>query len=257
MAGKKISKTLLSFFLVLAGCANIYTARGVYHRLQPGETLAAVASRYGASLQEVAETNDVEDASQVKAGKSIFIPRARVGHFAAHRRQGKSSKSSKGKVAARHHTVRRKAGVIEVDHNRFAWPVVGEISSLYGVRRGRRHDGVDVRSPRGTSIHAAADGEVVYSKRLRGYGNLILLKHSKNFFTVYAHNSVNLVKKGTRIREGQVIAKVGSTGRATGPHVHFEVREGTKPRNPLFFLPKNRYAAKARVEGPFAAQGGE
>ena len=90
---------------------------------------------------------------------------------------------------------------------------------------------------------------MVYSKRLRGYGNLILLKHEGDFFTVYAHNSVNLAKKGSRIRRGQVIAKVGSTGRSTGPHVHFEVREGSRPRNPLFFLPRRSEVAKALKEG--------
>ena len=78
---------------------------------------------------------------------------------------------------------------------------------------------------------------------MRGYGNLVLLKHGDDFFTVYAHNSVNLVKKGKRVKRGETIAKVGRTGRATGPHLHFEVREGTKARNPLFFLPK-----KGRVE---------
>lgn len=139
---------------------------------------------------------------------------------------------------------------IEADHGRFSWPVEGEISSLYGVRRGRRHDGVDLRSPRGTPVRAADDGEVVYSKRLRGYGNLILLKHGDGFFTVYAHNAVNLVKKGAQVKRGQMISKVGSTGRATGPHLHFEVREGSKPRNPLFFLPKRAAVAKALEEAP-------
>lgn len=251
MVGKNKVGALITPLLVVVwvACANIYTARGVYHHVQPGETLNQLATRYGASLQELAEINDVENSSQLKVGQPIFIPGVRVGG---------------GSLARRHNRPQRKftaspgsSSRIEVHHGRFAWPIEGELSSLYGVRHGRRHDGIDIRASRGTPILAAADGEVVYSKRLRGYGNLILLKHREDFFTVYAHTSVNLVKKGARIKKGQMIAKVGSTGRSTGPHLHFEVREGTKPRNPLFFLSTNRYAERARGKDSGLALGGE
>lgn len=216
-------------FILLSGCANVYTARGVYHRVQNGETLISLSEKYQVPLQDLAEVNNIEDPKDLKTGRPVFIPGVRAARFRQSRWKKKQKQAS---------LIPRDSEKIEVDHDRFLWPVRGDLSSIFGIRNGRRHDGLDIRAHRGTSIHAAAPGEVVYSKRLHGYGNLILLKHSGNFFTVYAHNSVNLVKKGQKVGKGQVIGKVGSTGRATGPHLHFEVREGRKPRNPLFFLPK-------------------
>jgi len=88
-------------------------------------------------------------------------------------------------------------------------------------------------------VRAAADGTVLYAgDQQTGYGNLVILRHAQDMITVYAHNSVNLVSENQKVKQGEVIAKVGSTGRSTGPHLHFEIRKRTKPRNPLFFLPK-------------------
>ncbi|MBI2083674.1 MAG: LysM peptidoglycan-binding domain-containing M23 family metallopeptidase [Deltaproteobacteria bacterium] len=192
--------------------------------------MLSVSEKYQVPLQDLAELNNIEDPKELRIGRPVFIPGVRAGRFKTSRWKKKQKSAS---LVPRDFPEK-----IEVDHGRFSWPIRGDLSSVFGVRKGRRHDGLDIRASRGTPIHAAAAGEVVYSKRLHGYGNLILLKHSKNFFTVYAHNSVNLVKKGQKVEKRQVIGKVGSTGRATGPHLHFEVREGKKPRNPLFFLPK-------------------
>lgn len=100
------------------------------------------------------------------------------------------------------------------------------------------HDGIDIAAPEGTPIHAAAAGEVVYAdSRLAGYGKLIILRHRYNQFTAYAHNQRNLVHKGDRVKAGQVIARVGKTGRATAPHLHFEIRRGSTPVDPFSYLP--------------------
>lgn len=230
MAGNlkiRIGYFFLVYFVFLCGCTDIYTAKGLYHRLQKGESLGDLAERYHLPLQELAEINDIQDISSIKEGRSIFIPGVKARSFALLKR-------SKRRGGA------RPADKIQLYHGKFAWPIHGSISSGFGVRRGRRHDGIDIRAPRGTPIQAAEAGEVAFSDRLKGYGNLVLLKHSGNFYTVYAHNSVNLVKKGNRVKKGQVIAKVGRTGRATGPHLHFEVREGERSRNPLFFLPEKK-----------------
>jgi cytochrome c-type biogenesis protein CcmE len=131
---------------------------------------------------------------------------------------------------------RRSRAVASSPH--FIWPLDnGTYMSGFGVRHGRRHDGIDLAAKSGTPIKAAADGEVVFSKRMRGYGRLILIKHKDNFFTAYAHNRENLVNKGKKVKQGQVIAKVGRSGRATGNHVHFEVRKGQQAVDPLNFLP--------------------
>ncbi len=234
-----ISKKILLSLLVLGiGCANIYTARGVYHRLQRGETLSLLSRQYGVPLQELAEINNIEKEGEIRPGDSLFIPGVKAGRFHPKRRGRVALRRGSGEGRSSREG-RAQSDKIQVDHGRFSWPVRGELSSAYGVRNGRRHDGIDIRAERGTPVHAAADGEVVYSRRLSGYGNLVLLKHPGNFFTVYAHNAVNLVKKGVGIKKGEVVARVGSTGRASGPHLHFEVREGSRPRNPLFFLPRS------------------
>lgn len=119
----------------------------------------------------------------------------------------------------------------------FTWPIDGIFMSGFGIRRGRRHDGIDIATKKGTPIKASADGEVVFSGRMRGYGNLVLVRHAGNYFTAYAHNQVNLAKKGSAVKQGEIVAKVGRTGRATGNHVHFEIRKGQLAVNPLNYLP--------------------
>ena len=104
-----------------------------------------------------------------------------------------------------------------------------------------RTDAIDIGVKRGTPVVAAADGKVVFSDwGPKGYGLMVIVKHPNHLTTVYAHNSKNWVKKNDRVKKGQRIASVGSTGRSTGPHLHFEVRNDTHPRNPLKFLPSKR-----------------
>ncbi|MGE0821096.1 MAG: M23 family metallopeptidase [Candidatus Binatia bacterium] len=122
----------------------------------------------------------------------------------------------------------------------FLWPIEGTVTSGFGPRRGSFHDGVDIAAPRGTPVYAAAAGEVIFSDVLRGYGNIVILRHRKGYATVYAHNKRNLVKEGQRVRRGQRIAEVGQSGRATGPHLHFEIRRNNTTRDPLVFLPDDR-----------------
>lgn len=232
-------------FLLESGCAHVYTRKGVYYRSRPGEDLAKIAQKYHVSLQDLAEENNIEDPSEIRPGKSIYIPGvtpSSFGRIIEEERRKSGLPPTRKREATKQVASTLPATLIETDHGRFRWPLEGEISSGYGIRHGRRHDGVDIRAKVGTPVASAENGEVVFAKRMRGYGNLILIKHDDDFFTVYAHNSANLVKVGKKVKKGDVIAKVGRTGRTTGPHLHFEVREGSKTRNPLFFLPRNQYA---------------
>src|SRR5205807_10062013 len=113
------------------------------------------------------------------------------------------------------------------------WPASGVLISAFGTRERDHHDGIDLACPEGTTVRAAADGVVLFAGEQRGYGNLVLLAHDGDVVTVYAHNSENLVGKGERVTRGEEIARVGHSGNATGPHLHFEVRIGTHPRDPL------------------------
>lgn len=124
---------------------------------------------------------------------------------------------------------------------RFIWPVPNfyRVSSHFGQRGRKHHDGIDIPAPIGTPILAVDTGVVIYSDNgIRGYGNMIVLAHGDDLFTVYAHNKKNKVKKGERVDRGQKIAEIGNTGRSTGPHLHFEIRVKNKVRNPAQYLSK-------------------
>lgn len=125
---------------------------------------------------------------------------------------------------------------------RFSWPVPHffKVSSQFGPRGHKHHDGIDIPAPIGTPIVAVDTGVVIYSDDgIRGYGNMIVVAHGDDLFTVYAHNKRNKVDKGERVEKGQVIAHIGNTGRSTGPHLHFEIRVKNKVRNPAQFLSKS------------------
>ncbi|HSN14637.1 MAG TPA: M23 family metallopeptidase, partial [Anaeromyxobacteraceae bacterium] len=118
-----------------------------------------------------------------------------------------------------------------------AWPLKGVLYGRYGVRERRRHDGIDLAAPEGTPVLAAAAGTVIYAGEQPGYGAIVILRHEGGLVTLYAHNQRLLVKEGERVARGEPIARVGQSGKTSGPHLHFEVREGTRPKNPLLYLP--------------------
>jgi murein DD-endopeptidase MepM/ murein hydrolase activator NlpD len=124
------------------------------------------------------------------------------------------------------------------------WPTSGEISSYYGWRKspfgGRSesfHDGIDIANDSGTEVCAAADGQVVFAGWQPVYGRTILIEHGHGFATKYAHNSALLVEEGDRVKKGQVIARMGTTGRSTGPHLHFSIMKWDQTLDPLIYLP--------------------
>jgi len=124
----------------------------------------------------------------------------------------------------------------------FIWPVPSSrrISSHFGRRWGKKHDGIDIAAKRGAHILATSSGIVVYSgNKLGGYGNITVIAHKHGYFSVYAHAHKNFTKKGQKVHRGQVIATIGSTGRSTGPHLHFELRKNSRSLNPESLLSKN------------------
>jgi murein DD-endopeptidase MepM/ murein hydrolase activator NlpD len=132
-----------------------------------------------------------------------------------------------------------------------SWPVEAPLSSPFGRREGKAHDGIDLAAPEGTPVRAACDGAVVYAgSKLRGYGNLVILEHAGSLATVYAHNQALLVHEGEHVLRGAEIARSGATGHVTAPHLHFEVRQDGRPRDPLEYLdheqrPQTRVAGRA------------
>lgn len=137
-------------------------------------------------------------------------------------------------------------GTSRIGEPALRWPLLGRLSSRFGWRGGHPHEGIDLRTDPGTPIRAAAAGRVKYVGRQRGYGRLVILTHGGALETVYAHNRRNRVTRGARVERGQVIAEVGSSGNATAPHLHFEVRVRGRPTDPLGYLPRRPRSLASR-----------
>ncbi len=125
----------------------------------------------------------------------------------------------------------------------YRWPLAaGVVSSEFGARWGKKHEGIDIAADTGEPVLASAAGRVEYAGGgLRGYGNVVVLRHDEQTTTLYGHNSALKVKTGELVKPGQTIALLGSTGHSTGPHVHFEIRKGKTPADPRARLPKSRF----------------
>jgi murein DD-endopeptidase MepM/ murein hydrolase activator NlpD len=123
----------------------------------------------------------------------------------------------------------------------FRWPVRGRVIAGFGPKtNGQQNDGINLAVPEGTPIKAAEDGVVAYAgNELKGYGNLVLIRHGNGFVSAYAHASEILAKRGDQIKRGQVIARSGQTGNVTSPQLHFEIRKGATPVDPMQFLTGN------------------
>lgn len=199
-------------------------AQGIYHVVKRGETLWRICRAYGADLQQVAELNNIRDPSQIWEGQRIFIPGV------AGSVKTEVTRTPKG-------TIQESEPSIETFPGRFIWPLKGQVSSAFGIRNGMKHSGIDIKAPLGTPVVAAAAGEVIYRGQLRGYGNILILRHSEDHTTVYAHLEQMLVSEHQRVQQGDQIATVGNSGQSDGTHLHFEVRVRNVARNPLFYLP--------------------
>ncbi|MEK7313000.1 MAG: LysM peptidoglycan-binding domain-containing M23 family metallopeptidase, partial [Deltaproteobacteria bacterium] len=195
-----------------------------------------IAHAYGVDLQDLAEANNIKDHTQIKKGQRLFIPRVRpdpLSERVPRSGVGRTRKADKSRPSPP-----LKSRKVVVEKGKFAWPVKGTVVSPYGMRNDVMHQGIDIAAPRNTPILASESGTVVYANNgMKGYGNVVILKHAGDFYTVYAHNEKNLVKAGEKVKKSSAIALVGDTGNAEAYHVHFEVRQGKKTGNPLFFLP--------------------
>jgi murein DD-endopeptidase MepM/ murein hydrolase activator NlpD len=195
--------------------------RPVKHVVRPGETVYHIAHAYGISVQRLLEANHLSDSRDLRVGQSLLIP-------------GSYTYASLGGVeSAPSNTM----WDVPRASRQFAWPVwSGTVTSGFGMRHGTMHDGVDIAAPVGTAVRAADSGTVVFAGRLNGYGDTVIIRHSDNYVTVYGHNSRILVSEGSPVTRGQTIAEVGTSGRTTGPNLHFEVRYDNHAYNPLSYL---------------------
>jgi lipoprotein NlpD len=222
----------LMLFWHIGGCATQTPtpppARGgVYHIVKPGETLYGIGKAYDLNYAELARLNRLVDPNQIRVGQKLFIP-------------GAARQLSVEVITPADSTVTSPSVSMSSDlpDDAIVWPILGNINSHFGRRGASFHDGIDIAAQEGSPIRAIGKGEVIYSDQLRGYGNLVILRHSGGLVSVYAHNQVNLVAAGQFVAQGDIIGKVGSTGRVTGPHLHLEIRKNNIAQDPLLYLPQ-------------------
>ena len=222
---------------------------GGFHVAGPGDTLTRIAQRYRVSVRELAKANNIAPHAQIKLGDRLAIPAHTPPQAAATQQKPMQQKTvpvQQTAAAEPAHTANVASPTIDPEAEAkgatggavFRWPVRGRIVAAFGAKpNGQQNDGINIAVPEGTPVKAAEEGEVAYAgNELKGYGNLILVRHPNGFVTAYAHASELLVKRGDKVKRGQVIAKSGRTGAITSPQLHFEIRKGSKPVDPTPYL---------------------
>jgi murein DD-endopeptidase MepM/ murein hydrolase activator NlpD len=231
------------------------------HIVNPGETLASIAHHNHVSVAELARANNLNPAAKLRLGTRLTVP-AKAAAIAApaavavaqpvatlptpapsrmaaavpqqSARLAQANPAPEDDVAPSPIKASEATGALPT----FRWPVRGKVITAYGAKtNGKANDGINLAVPEGTPVKAAEDGVVAYAgNELKGYGNLVLIRHANGYVTAYAHASELLVKRGDTIKRGQVIAKSGQSGEVASPQLHFEIRKGSTPVDPLQFL---------------------
>lgn len=181
--------------------------------VQKGDTLFSIAQQFSVKLAILQYENNLSDPNQLAIGMRLIIPNLTTG-ISPNRMSTSES---------------------------FIWPITTlDISSTFGARN-NRHKGIDLRASRGTEIYAAADGRVHFVGKQKGYGKVVILEHPHQLRTLYAHNDLNLVHSGQKVKQGAVIGTVGDSGNATGYHLHFELIQAGKRLNPLHYIKSHQF----------------
>jgi len=184
------------------------------HTVKQGETLWGISKTYGVDLDALVKANSISDGRTIEKGQVLIIPGA-----------AKTKKTFNYAPANR---------------DKFTWPVKGSVLSQFGTKIDNGiNKGIDIRAAEGTGVKASRGGKVVYcDSHMKGFGKTVIVDHFDNFQTVYSYNSDILVKVGDMVRQNDIIAKVGSSGRAKEPALHFEIRKDGQSQNPVYYLSK-------------------
>lgn len=186
---------------------KILPIKGIIYRVSPGESVASIASKFNIKTETIMKDNNLDNPSNLKIDQELIL------------RGAKPEFSYKDRL-----------------DQKFMYPINTRITSYYGPRWGRVHEGIDFAAPMGSPIRAVSSGRVVYSGWASGYGYVVIIEHQKGLRTLYAHNSKLLVRNGESVGRGEVISRSGNTGNSTGPHLHFEVQVNGRPENPLNYI---------------------
>jgi murein DD-endopeptidase MepM/ murein hydrolase activator NlpD len=212
---------VLLLVLVLAGCKTATTPHeynavishvgGVYHYVKGGDTLWSISKLYDVEINALISANNLDDSRDIQRGQKLLIPG----------------------------TVKKEAAPrAYFSKEFFSWPLKGSVISYYGSKMDKtKNKGIDIHAAEGSIVKASRAGKVVFCDEwLKGFGKTIILDHGDSFQTVYAYNSILLVKPGDAVEQNGVIARVGRGGRAKEPSLHFEIRRNGEPQNPFYYL---------------------
>lgn len=241
--------------VLLVSCAPV----GIYHVVEPGQTLYRIAKVYSVDEARLAKVNGITDPKQLTAGQRLYIPGAVLARDVPVERPKappppvvppppvKPVKPKPAQTVAKTKSATQKpvpVGTAEAipgprpAPGTFVWPVRGQVVAEFGTAAGKSSKGIEIAVPHGTPVIASAAGKVIYSGNgIRGYGNLIILEHAENFFTVYGYNTKNLVAVDSFVGQGDRIALSGAPSDSKSPRLHFEIRKGKTAANPIFYLP--------------------
>ena len=237
------------------------------HIVNRGDTLMSIARRNNVPVGELAKANNLDQSARLSLGMKLTVPGSKfaavapvaqpvaaaaivqpVAPPAATKMAAAGGPPQAARLAQATTNVAEEKPVVEAASVKsseatgalptFRWPVRGKVITSYGAKtNGKSNDGINLAVPEGTPVKAAEDGVVAYSgNELKGYGNLVLVRHSNGYVTAYAHASELMVKRGDTIKRGQIIAKSGQSGEVGSPQLHFEIRKGSSPVDPLQFL---------------------
>ena len=229
---------------------------GIY-TVKPGDTLYSLSQKFDIELTTLASTNGLAAPYALSINQRLIIP----GSVESYQAPAQLTQPVVRTAPAAPTTPAVPVGVptplmdaepilvSKTPESRFAWPLRGAIVMGYGMtENGVKNDGINIAAPVGAPIRSAADGEVVYTgSELEGYGNLLLIRHDDGWVSAYAHTDTILVPKGSRVKQGQVVAKVGDTGNVDQPQLHFELRHELTPQDPISALNGTLVNAAAKV----------
>jgi murein DD-endopeptidase MepM/ murein hydrolase activator NlpD len=231
---------------------------GVVHVVGPGQTLFRISQAYRVPVATLVAANRLPAAGPLRAGQRLVIPgatkrlavepyrpmsreeRQRLERSLAEADEAEQAgpETALPSVAPPPGTPRPPASSPPAAAPDFLWPITGPLTSPFGPRAGRLHAGIDIGSPHYQEVRAAADGEVIFVRDGGpGLGTAVVLRHGAGYTTVYGHLSIRIAREAESVRRGQAIGGVGATGNASGPHLHFEIRRGGRPVDPLSLLP--------------------
>ena len=210
---------------------KIFLPRNKVYTVKKGDTLYSISRKFKTDLFSLSVLNKLNNVNQIKVNQKILIPDYILKPKKIRQKEKPLQKTENKKI------IKKKLLTNKVDTD-FIWPIKGKILNNFGSETpGFFNDGINISSNLGTSVKASLDGEIVYSgNEIPGYGNLILIKHSKNWITAYAHLEKIVKKKGNYVKKGETIGLVGKTGNVSEVQLHFEIRKGKEAVNPLKYL---------------------